>query len=220
LSALRCSLRRRRRARSLRSVPDPAPVLSPRAGRVSVPRRRPALPARAEVWGPPSNRVGPRPSRGPFVGRFGGAPRGLRGRSRTPLAGPEAGARLQPGGAGRPGGGPRGGLTPQSQSLEKDERTTAAGGAVRGRAPDERRFGVPRALAALSKRQDAPPRRRRAHDGGHGGSGGASAPRCGSGSGRRSHPRAGSVRAPRSVWLERPRASSTITLFELPWRLR
>lgn len=168
LSSLRPSLRLWGRARFMRSLPASASVLPPRARGVAVPRRRPALPARAEVRGPPSNRVRPRPSCGPFVGRLGGAPRGLGGDSRSALERPEAGARLQSGGAGRTGRGPRGGRSAPSSSPEKDERTAAAGGAVRGRAQDERRFRIPRALAALSSRYDAPPRRRRAHDRRHG----------------------------------------------------
>ena len=193
LSSLRPSLRRGRRAWSLRSLPAPSSVLPPRAGGVAIPRRGPSLPARAEVWGPPSNRVGPRPSRGAFVGRLGGAPRGLGGDSRSALSRPEAGARLQPGGAGRACRGPRGARTAPGSSADKDERTAAAGRVIRGRSQNERGIGVPRSLAALLTRYDAPPRRRRAHDRRDGGSGRASSPRRGSGSGRRSHPRAGSV---------------------------
>jgi hypothetical protein len=146
------------------------------------------------------------------VGRLGGAPRGLGGDSRSALSRPEAGARLQPGGAGRAGRGPRGGSTAPSSTPEKNEGTAAAGRVIRVRAQNERRFRIPRSLAALASRYDAPPRRRRAHDRGHGRSGRACAPRRGSGSGRRSHPRASSVRPPRLDRLERPRASSRMNV--------
>ncbi len=193
LSSLRPSLRLWRRAWSLRSLPPPSSVLPPRAGGVAIPRRCPPLPARSEVSGPPSNRVGPRPSRGAFVGRRGRAPRGLRGDSRSPLSRPETGARLQPGGVGRACRGPRGARTAPFSSAEKNEGTAAADRVIRGRSPSERGIGVPRSLALLLAGYDASPRRRRAHDRRNGGSGRASAPRRGSGSGRRSHPRAGSL---------------------------
>ena len=214
LSALRSSLRLRRRAGSLRPLPRPTSLFPARAGGVAVPRRRPSLPARAEVWGPAPNRVGPRPSRGPFVGGFGGAPRGLRGDSRSTLSRTEAGARLQPGGVGGAGGGPGGRPAAPSSSPEKDERTAAAGGIVGGRAQDERPIGLSGALAALAAREDSAPRGRRAHDRRHRRSGRASASRRGSGSGRRSHSRPGSVRRlPGWDW---HRASSRIDV--LDWR--
>lgn len=194
LSALRPSLRLGSRARSLRALPSPASLLPPRAGGVSVPRRRPALPARAEIWGASPNRVGPRPPRGTFVGRLGRPAGGLSGDSRSALERPEAGARFQPGGAGGTGSGPRGGRTATSSSPRENQRTAAASGAIRGRAPDERRVSVPRAFAALPARKNPPPRRRRAHDRRDGRSRRPGPPRGGSGRGGRPHARAGSVR--------------------------
>lgn len=194
LSPLRSSLRRGGRFRSLRSLPAFAPLLPPRARGVAIRRRRPARSPRVEVRRPPSNRVGPRESRQPFLGRFGGARRRVGRHSDSALETKEAGARVQPGGAHRERRRPRGGGSASSASVEEDERAAAPGGAFRGSAQDERRLGLPRSPPAFASWKSGAAGRRRPHDRRHRRGRVAGPPCGGSGSGGRPHSRAGSVR--------------------------